>query len=77
MLYKSNGTSDMLVKQTHTQKQGTRKLKLLCLFFSFNKYEISEVYIQTFKKSHIGSIFFNKLSTQENNIIVQTGTLIA
>lgn len=39
------------------------------MFFSFNKYDISEVYIQPFKTSHIGSIFFNELS-QENNIIV-------
>lgn len=70
MLYKSSGTSNLLIKQTHTHKQGTRKLKFLCLFFSFNKYEIREVYIQPFKKSHIGSIFFNKLSPQENNIIV-------
>lgn len=59
MLYKSSGTSDLSVKQqTNARKQGTRKLKLLCLFFSFNKYEISELNTQPFKKSHIGSIFF-------------------
>lgn len=78
MLYKSSGSSDLLVKQqqTNARKQGTRKLKLLCLFFSFNKYKISELNTQPFKKSHIGSIFFSKLSTQKNYIIAQIGTLI-
>ena len=61
---------------TNAWKQGTRKLKLLCLFLSFSKYETTEVNIQLFKKSHIGSIFFNKLSTPKNNIIAQIGTLI-
>lgn len=59
MLYKSSGTSDMLVKQKHKNK--ALENWNFCAYFSFNKYEIS-VYIQPCKKFHIEFIIFNKMS---------------
>lgn len=44
MLYKRSGTSDLLVKQKHTQKQGTRKLKFLCLFSLLINMKLAKVY---------------------------------